>query len=59
MRSRKTEIQFPFIYITSADQSVMKPVSQWSAHHANQTIVLAHDASAGGPLRFVAEAAVS
>lgn len=37
----------------------MKPVSDWSVHHGNRAIILADDASAGGPLRCVAEAAVA
>lgn len=53
------EMFSPLIYISSADQNLAKCVSEWSVHRGNRAIVLAHDASAGGPLRFMAVAAVA
>lgn len=34
-------------------------MSEWGVHRENQAIDIGHDASADGPLRFVAQAAVA
>lgn len=34
-------------------------MSEWNVHHGKQVIVIAHDATAGVPLHFVAEAKVA
>lgn len=47
---------FLFICIISADINSAKPVTDWGVHHGSQVIVLVNNASAGGVLRFAAEA---